>query len=111
MDAALPRKIAVNNSEWQAIRRRAIASKEPYCAICHKYIDLQLPMVDPDTGARNPLSVDVDHITPRARGGSVYELDNLQLTHMVCNRKKGSKMDDDYIGPAVANPVPLSNQW
>lgn len=111
MDAALPRRIVLNNTEWQAARRRAIASKEPYCAICHKYIDVQLPMTDPDTGARNPLSVEVDHIVPRSRGGALYDIDNLQLSHMVCNRRKGAKMDEDYPEQQVTNQVPWSNQW
>lgn len=111
MDAGLPRRVILNQTEWAHARKRAIASKEPYCAICHKYIDVELPMADPVTGLRNPLSVEVDHIIPRARGGSLYELDNLQLSHMVCNRKKGAKMDSDYEGMKATNPVPLSNAW
>lgn len=100
-----------NKTEWAAARRRAIASKDPVCAICHKYIDVQLPMRDADTGKFNGLAVEVDHIVPRARGGSLYELDNLQLSHSRCNRKKGARMAEDYVGEAVANPVPLSNPW
>lgn len=111
MDAALPRKQTWNKTEWAAARRRAINSKEPYCAICHKYIDLQLPMTDSETGLRNPLAVEVDHITPRVRGGALYELENLQLSHSRCNRQKGSKMASDYQAGAVDNPVPLSNNW
>lgn len=111
MDAALPRKQVLNNSEWREIRRRAIASKEHICAICHNYIDVTLPMNDPETGLRNKLAVEVDHKHPRARGGALYELDNLQLTHHVCNRKKGAKMDSDYDGLKQENPVPLSNSW
>lgn len=107
----LPRKQVLNNTEWQAARRRAIRSKEPYCAICTKYIDVALPMTDPDTGTRNPLAVEVDHIVPRARGGSLYELDNLQLSHSVCNRKKGARMAEDYDTDKSANQVPWSNKW
>jgi 5-methylcytosine-specific restriction endonuclease McrA len=59
----------------------------------------------------HPLSVEVDHKIPRARGGALYELDNLQLTHSQCNRKKGAKMASDYEGLNVENPVPLSNNW
>ena len=111
MDAALPRRQTWNKTEWASARRRAIASKEPYCAICHKYIDVTLPMTDPDTGLRNPLAVEVDHIVPRSRGGAIYELENLQLSHSVCNRKKGAKMESDYEGFKAENPVPLSNNW
>ncbi len=111
MDGIQPRIQKWNKTEWATARKRAIASKEPYCAICLKYIDIQLPMVDPETKARNPLSVEVDHIVPRSRGGSLYELDNLQLSHSVCNRKKGAKMAADYDAEPVTNPIPLSNAW
>jgi 5-methylcytosine-specific restriction endonuclease McrA len=111
MDGVTPRIQTWSRSEWRIARARAIASKEPYCAICHKYIDVQAPMNDPDTGLRNPLAVEVDHIIPRARGGAMYEIDNLQLSHMICNRRKGAKMDSDYPDEVVANPVPWSNKW
>jgi 5-methylcytosine-specific restriction endonuclease McrA len=102
---ALPREVVLNNTEWRAARRRAITSKDPVCAICHKYIDVDLPAFD-------PLAVEVDHIVPRSRGGALYELDNLQLTHSRCNRKKGAKMASDYEDLEVSiNPVPLSNSW
>lgn len=111
MDAALPSVQKLNNTEWRLARKRAIASLDPVCAICHKYIDVQLPMKDPETGVFNVLAVEVDHKVPRARGGALYELENLQLTHSGCNRKKGSKMASDYEGLKVENPVPLSNNW
>lgn len=93
-----------SQTEWQAVRKRAIASKEPICAICHKLIDLDAP-------AFSPMAVEVDHIVPRIRGGALYDLDNLQLTHCKCNRKKGAKMDSDYLDDKVENAVPLSNNW
>lgn len=93
-----------NKTEWALARKRAIASKDPVCAICHRPIDLEAP-------AFSPLAVEVDHIVPRARGGAMYDLDNLQLTHSQCNRKKGAKMVSDYDGLKVENPVPLSNNW
>ena len=93
-----------NRTEWAAARKRAIASKDSICAICNKPIDMEAK-------AFSPLAVEVDHIVPRSRGGAMYELDNLQLTHSRCNRKKGAKMDDDYDGDATGNPVPLSNNW
>lgn len=98
------RKQKWNKTEWALARKRAIASKDPICAICHTYIDLEAP-------AFSALAVEVDHKVPRARGGSLYELDNLQLTHSRCNRKKGTRMAEDYVGQTVINPVPLSNPW
>lgn len=101
---ALPRKQTWNKTEWSLARKRAIASKDPICAICHTHIDLDAPPF-------SPLSVEVDHIVPRSRGGALYELENLQLTHTKCNRKKGAKMASDYDGMETENQVPLSNPW
>ena len=111
MDGGLPRIQKWNKTEWALARKRAIASKDPMCAICHRYIDVQLPMKDPATGRWNKLAPEVDHIVPRSRGGSLYELDNLQLSHSACNRKKGARMAEDYLDGAITNPVPLSNPW
>ncbi len=107
----LPAQQKWNKTEWALARKRAIATLDHVCAICHKYIDVTLPMIDPSTGARNPLSVEVDHITPRSRGGALYALENLQLSHMVCNRRKGARMAEDYVEQAVTNQVPWSNAW
>lgn len=107
----LPRKQTWNKTEWAAARKRAIATLDPMCAICHKYIDVELPMKDPVTGNFNGLAVEVDHIVPRARGGALYALENLQLSHSVCNRKKGSRMAEDYEPQQAINQVPLSNSW
>jgi len=98
------RKRTWNKTEWANARKRAIASKDPVCAICHGPIDLEAP-------AFSPLAVEVDHIVPRSRGGAIYDIDNLQLTHSRCNRQKGAKMSSDYDGLEVSNSVPLSNAW
>ncbi len=94
----------LHRPEWARARKRAIASKDAVCAICHTAIDLEAP-------AFSPLAVEVDHIVPRSRGGHLYALDNLQLTHSRCNRKKGARMDSDYEQGEQVNPVPLSNNW
>lgn len=111
MDISLSPKTKLSGTEWAVARQRAINSLDPICAICHKYIDIQLPMKDPETGKYNPLAVEVDHIIPRVRGGPMYALDNLQLSHMQCNRKKGSKMASDYDHKEYENPFPHSNAW
>lgn len=108
---SLPNGETWNQASWAQARKRAIASKDPVCASCHNFIDVDAPMTLED-GSRNPLAVEVDHIVPTSRGGSFYDLENLQLLHMRCNRKKGAKMASDYDGlQANQNPVPLSNAW
>lgn len=103
-------KPKINNTEWRAARKRAIASMDAICAICHKPIDLQQPN-KLDDGKLNALAVEVDHIIPKSRGGQLYAIDNLQLSHRECNRQKGAKMPSDYEAGKHVNPVPLSNNW
>jgi 5-methylcytosine-specific restriction endonuclease McrA len=98
------RKPKWNKTEWANARKRAIATLDAMCAICHTPIDLE-------AAPFSPLAVEVDHKVPRSRGGALYELDNLQLTHSKCNRKKGARMAEDYEGAEYQNPVPLSNPW
>ena len=106
MDGFIPAQQKLNGTEWAAARKRAIASLDPVCALCHRAIDLDAPK-------NTPFAVEVDHKIPRVRGGQLYALENLQLTHHRCNRKKGAKMDEDYLGMGqpLTNPVPLSNPW
>lgn len=100
-----------NKTEWALARKRALATLDPVCAICHKYIDVSLPRKDPVTQVWNDLSVEIDHIVPRSRGGALYALENLQLSHSRCNRKKGARMEGDYAEQVAVNQFPLSNQW
>ncbi len=100
----LPNGEVWNQASWAQARKRAIASLEPYCAICNGYIDLEAK-------AFTPNACEVDHIIPTSRGGALYELENLQLTHTRCNRQKGAKMASDYEKPANQNICPLSNVW
>lgn len=112
MDGVIPVVPKLNNTEWRLARKRAIASLDPICVLCDKYIDVQLPRKNPETGAWNDLAVEVDHKVPRSRGGALYDIDNLQLSHSVCNRKKGARMAEDYgTQEEYQNPVPLSNAW
>lgn len=55
------------------------------CGICDQPIDTDLNHPD-------PLSASVDHILPRAHGGS-HDLANLQLAHLRCNLIKQQRKD------------------
>lgn len=78
----------VNGPEEATYRRnRAYLFKTgEVCAICGGYIDKTLPFP-------HPMSKSVDHIIPVAKGGK-STLDNLQLTHLQCNKAKGVKIMD-----------------
>lgn len=54
------------------------------CKICFTRIeDFDLPWP-------HPLSPSVDHVMPVRAGGS-HRMDNLQLSHLVCNHRKGAR--------------------
>lgn len=93
-----------NKAQWKISRNRAIATLDHVCALCHKPIDMEAKQYE-------PLSVEVDHITPISRGGHPYELSNLQLSHSRCNRAKGNRMAIDYGAEQETVPVPISNAW
>lgn len=93
-----------NKDAWKKARERVIAMSDPVCAICQGYVDKDAP---PYT----PTSPEVDHIIPIIRGGSPYEIENLQLTCFKCNRKKGARMASDYEANEAENACPLSNNW
>lgn len=85
------------------LRRKVFATQDT-CGICGRPVDKTLP-------AGHPLAPELDEIIPVARGGSPYDFDNLQLTHRICNQKKGSKMIGDVDVKKVENPTPVSRSW
>lgn len=72
----------------QYIRQRLIAEHGMVCALCGKPIESESELT-------------VDHIIPRAMGGSTtYE--NCQLAHKECNFRKGNKyVDTETVGNAT----------
>ena len=100
----LPDGTVMEDSVWQQVRKRAIASKDPVCALCGGAIDMDAP-------AQQPMSCQVDHIIPVSRGGAPYDIDNLQLTHARCNRIKGNMMQYDKEDQQSDNFIPISNNW
>lgn len=57
------------------------------CYLCSEPIDMKLPR----TSRRGAT---VDHVVPLSRGGS-DELDNLRLTHWICNNAKSNKLIEE----------------
>lgn len=54
------------------------------CALCGMPLDKSLKYP-------HPMSTSIDHIIPVALGGK-STMDNLQATHLVCNKEKGTKL-------------------
>ena len=54
------------------------------CGICLKRVDKRLKYP-------HPMSKSLDHIIPLSKGGTHTE-DNLQLSHLICNLRKGNKI-------------------
>ncbi len=66
----------LQDSEWKMLRLIVISRDGLVCGICG--------------GEVAPDDVHIDHIQPVSRGGS-NDLDNLQVTHSVCNKRKGNR--------------------
>ena len=98
--------------------KKIILATQDICALCGAPVDKTLRAPD-------PMSPNVDHIIPIAKGGHPSSLDNLQLTHRWCNLHKGDKLFTT--GPAknrgvknnpthlkdrgtANNPTPLKNR-
>ena len=96
-----PRK--ANPALRRALREKVFAQSD-VCGICGRPVDKTLP-------AYHPLAPELDEIIPVARGGSPYDLDNLQLVHRECNIRKGAKMVGDVDVKKIENPTPLSRGW
>ncbi len=86
----------------ESLRRKVFATQDD-CGICGRWVDKTLP-------AGTPLSPELDEIIAVARGGDPYDIDNLQLSHRVCNQRKGAKLAGDEL-PKNLNPLPVSRAW
>ena len=77
--------------------RAAIRRTKPACGICSGEIDYSLRSPD-------PMSFEVDHVVPLARGGT-DTLDNAQASHRACNRAKWHGV------PEVARTFATARNW
>lgn len=59
-----------------------VARDQGICGICN----------DPIVDKTGPMQASPDHILPIARGGK-HKIENLQASHLGCNRSKGARVD------------------
>lgn len=97
MAKANPRR--TNGAKRTALRKRVKALGLP-CALCGKPIDYSLP-------AGHPMSYELDEIVPVSKGGSPYDIDNVQPAHRCCNQAKG----DGRKGRPSKASFPTSCNW
>lgn len=76
--------------EWLAER------DGPACGICGDEVDLTL------TRPVSLMCPSVDHVVPRAAGGT-HEVDNLQLAHLLCNMRKGAAVPEGSVSHEPAH--------
>ena len=74
---------STNGNAERKLRERLKAEGRP-CYLCGRPIDYTLPKTHPG-------SFQLDHINPRAKGGSVLDYSNAGATHRACNLRKGAK--------------------
>lgn len=87
----------LGHRKWREFRTQVLATYQPICHICGKSIDLTLP-------GTHRLGPTVDHLVPRSRGGSWFDINNCRPAHLSCNSGKGNRQS----GPA---PRPQSRDW
>lgn len=73
----LYRKGRLPNKKLHLLRVTLFIRQSGCCGICGKQLD--------------PNRIDIDHIVPRARGGTNAE-ENIQAAHPKCNRIKGARL-------------------
>lgn len=83
--------------------KRILLRTAEQCALCGGYIDKSLKYP-------NPMSASVDHVIPVKRGGK-STLDNLQVTHLICNLNKGAKIVTSQQMPVAKKNIPQVFDW
>ncbi|WP_043599433.1 HNH endonuclease [Nocardia otitidiscaviarum] len=89
MPGTTTRRNTTTRDRHRAVLRRG----HPPCALCHEDIDYTLRTPD-------PMSFEVDHILPLARGG-LDELDNKQPAHRKCNQDKAARTAEELAQSAA----------
>jgi 5-methylcytosine-specific restriction endonuclease McrA len=80
--------------------RTQVLAEEDCCWLCGRFVDKDLPYLD-------PWSAVVDEVIPISKGGSPYDRGNLRLAHRRCNARRG----DGRRQRAVVLPYVTSRRW
>lgn len=85
---------------------KLLGSREWICSLCGKSLEKEIEELKAYYSTqygvkplkkRKSINIDIDHITPRSKGG-VNELYNYQITHSTCNNKKDNNLTTSSLG-------------
>ena len=86
--------------------RKIIYASQSHCGICGQPVNFDKCFPD-------PWSATLDHIIPISKGGNPASLENLQLAHLQCNRKKKARIIEPVkqVNKVSNRDLPLSCDW
>ena len=98
-----PNPRRANGHRRSKLRRRVLAHYT-HCALCGLPVDKSLHYLDPG-------APEVDEILPVSLGGDPFRWDNVQLSHRLCNQKKGNGLGLPPVEPAPTRRPITSRPW
>jgi 5-methylcytosine-specific restriction endonuclease McrA len=91
-----------NRRAYEQNKKQILKTHEK-CAICGNIVDKKYRYP-------HPFSATIDHIIPISKGGSIIDINNLQLAHNFCNRKKWDTLINKKVAD-VDDTLQLSRDW
>ena len=102
-----PDKQGTHRTAYEKNKKRILATQK-ICGICGHPVDLTLKYP-------HPMSATIDHIIPvngkNGIRGHPSDINNLQLSHLTCNRQKSDKIFKNQEEPKVIGNRNLPNSY
>lgn len=90
---------AWDTNEGHVVRQRCLTRDRQRNAQCHICKGARGPIDYAAKPSSTPLSWEPDHIKPRSRYPELaLDMSNIGASHKVCNREKGSKLEQNDLG-------------
>ena len=99
-----PERQGSHRANYERNKKRILATQN-ICGICGKPVDKSLK-------PPHPMAPTIDHIIPVSKNGHPSDIDNLQLSHWICNRQKSDKIFKEKKEVVLGNRnLPQSMNW
>ena len=100
-----PDRMGAHRANYEKNKKRILATQN-VCGICGKPVDFTLKYP-------HPMSATIDHIIPVVKNGHPSDINNLQLSHLTCNRQKSDKIYKNPSEPRILGNrnLPQSMDW